>query len=217
MSEPPSVPVIINVHVVDAAVELFVELERLLGSKAPDAVSERNRSVRVLKAFDHFVGRAWLELEARQPIRDYLHNLMRAIDQLNDGTVHPMLRPETREAGRVPDRTDIWRVRVRVCLALHCFEHDGRGRRRREIAASIAKKHPVFKKLMRSGTGKKHGLAGAILSWHHAFQQGKAIAQDEWENGIRLIEELCRADPTQYARMADIQLDLANKAAAALL
>jgi hypothetical protein len=58
-------------------------------------------------------------------------------------------------------------------------------------------------------------MGSQVLSSHGTTPSNKEKRSRKM--GIRLIEELCRADPTQYARMADIQLDLANKAAAALL
>jgi hypothetical protein len=223
MSDEPTsdVPVVlVSCDVGIAAAELFLELERVVGAKIPaeraaDTVKlERQRLLLVLKAFSEFIGRA--SPVERRTVRSYLFNVAAALDQLNDGTVHPVFQPKTRR-GPKDDRVDIWHGRMRVCLALHCYEHDGRSKSRNELAAWIAQKNPTFKQLMRSGTGKT-GLAGAIVSWHRAFQQGKAntLTQEIWEKHLKEIEELCRANPAEYARTAEAQLDMAIKAVAAL-
>jgi hypothetical protein len=216
-SDPAVIPVSGDVGI--RAAELFFELERLCAAVPVSGTDERNRLIRILKAFADFVGQAWLEPAGPRSVRFYLWSVASAIEQLNDGTVHPMLKRKMRR-GRKNDHSAIWLARMNACLALYCYERDGRGKSRNELSDWIARKQPTLKKLIRVGTGKtRGGLADAIKSWYRGFQQGTAheIVQGSWQCSLKEIEDYCQGDPARYAEMAEAHLSTAIKMVAGLL
>jgi hypothetical protein len=100
-----------------------LSLERILTAECPAGIdagkAERTRSVKLLRAFNVFVERCWLDPRAIKA-RARLFNLATAIEQLNDGVTHPMLMKETR-LGPKNDRHDVWNARKYVCAALECY------------------------------------------------------------------------------------------------
>jgi hypothetical protein len=115
--------VLVSPDAIEAMGELFLSLERILTAECPAGIdagkAERTRSVKLLRAFNVFVERCWLDPRAIKA-RARLFNLATAIEQLNDGVTHPMLMKETR-LGPKNDRHDVWNARKYVCAALECY------------------------------------------------------------------------------------------------
>ena len=72
-----------------------------------------------------------------------------------------------------------------------------------------------LKVLMRAGGKERHGLPGAILSWHRAFRDGTAnkLAQSRWEEALQLVIESPVASAEGWLDRARICLTKANEAA----
>ena len=235
-STDASVPNVLVHGAVDAAAAaLFFELHRLLAIEIPDgdeaAARERGRAVCVLNAVNEFVGRAWCE-PRQLAAQSYFLKLALAVEQLNNGTRHPLFEPQKRGRGRTADPIEQWRVRSQVCVAFHCLERDGRDMRQHsqgleKIAAEIAKAMPSVKRAMRTPKGTTSASAGrtekqervaAILSWRRTFTQGQApqVAQENWRYGRDLVDELADRNPQEYAKLARVTLANADEGARAL-
>jgi hypothetical protein len=210
---------------IQAMGELFLSLERILTAECPAGIdagkAERTRAVKLLRAFNVFVERSWLDPRAVKA-RARLFGLATAIEQLNDGVTHPMLMKETR-LGPKNDRHDIWNARKFVCAALECYV---RSRKFTRAAAAdfIASKHQILKRLIRHATtdtpsrASRKRLSGAILSWHQQFKQGEAIetVQSTWPNMLKILDEgKCRS--AEWTARADFCLQMAREFASAIV
>jgi hypothetical protein len=202
-----------------AASALFIELHRLLANDVPPdakdpACLERERAVRVLSAFNDFIRRAWCD-PRRTRAQSYLVRWSLILNQLNDGTRHPLVEPKSlARGGRTIDPIEQWCVRAQACVAFYCFECDGRDMSSQregldKIARMIAKDAPDLARAMRtpkrdSDRSAKTELADAIISWRRAFTQNKApeIAQASWQDGCDRADSMSGGDPDRYAKHA---------------
>jgi hypothetical protein len=91
--------------------------------------------------------------------------LSTALDDLQRGIVHPMLMPK-KPSGRLADRSDIWRVRVKAGCGVECLMRGGLSRH--QAAQRAAKQFPALKNLLRTGTT----LKTALLRWRDAVMRG---------------------------------------------
>lgn len=228
-TEPWVRTLVLHKALAQAAGELFLDLEELLEIPLegdPDrATKERSRHVLVLQHFARFVERAWLEPGAKR-VSHYLLQMALAKEQLNDGVSHPLETPAKTGTGRKDDRFDVWLARVRVCLAVYCYEQDSR-LNRKQIAEAIAKKNAGLKRLMRAGTQKeltqdgriRLGLSGAIRSWYRILTQGAApeIAQANWEHGRQVCQEQRLNHGWNWDQIGDACLLAANTNTAELV
>jgi hypothetical protein len=91
--------------------------------------------------------------------------LSAALNDLQRGIVHPMLMPK-KPTGRLADRSDIWRVRVKAGCGVGCLMRGGLSRN--QAAQRAAKQFPALKNLLRTGTT----LKTALLRWRDAVMRG---------------------------------------------
>jgi hypothetical protein len=111
------------------------------------------------------VGKFLRTTGARKDIADRFYALSAALNDLQRGIVHPMLMPK-KTTGRLPDRSDIWRVRVNAGCGVECLMRGGLSRD--EAAKRAAKGFPALKNLLRTGTT----LKTALLRWRDAVMRG---------------------------------------------
>jgi hypothetical protein len=246
---PPEMQVfLVSDDVTLAAGALFAELHRLTSAALPtdesdplaDAESrsqkaawlERNRAVKVFNAITLFIERAWCERRRNISARQYLVRWAMILDQLNDGTRHPLTEPKPPGRGMTVAPIEHWRIQAHACVAFYCFERDGRDmaghvESRRKIALEIAKAVPGLSRVMRGTVRELKGrdrsgekqIVEAVLSWRRSFRQGEApfIAQETWQNGCALADEMTGGDPAEYARHAQSSLAIASRGLAALI
>jgi hypothetical protein len=245
---PPEMPVfLVSDDVTLAAGAMFAELHRLTSAALPTdegdpshdaqartqraAYLERYRTVRVLNAINEFIGRAWCD-PRRVFAQQHLFRWSLILDQLNDGTRHPLTEPKPPGRGMTVAPIEHWRIQADACVAFYCLERDGRDmaghdESRRKIAATIAKAVPSLSRVMRGTVRELKGrdrsgqkeIAEAVLSWRRTFMQGEAplIAQGAWQHGCAVADEMAGGDSTEYAREAQVRLVIASKAIAKLI
>jgi hypothetical protein len=102
---------------------------------------------------------------APKDVADQFYTLSAALNDLQRGIVHPMLRPK-KPTGRLADRSDIWRVRVIAGCGVECLIRGGLFRD--QAAQRAAKQFPSLKNLLRTGTT----LKTALLGWRDAVMRG---------------------------------------------
>jgi hypothetical protein len=105
-------------------------------------------------------------------------NLASALDGLQDGIVHPVLRAKQLNS-RPGDRSDVWRLRVLAATGLECLIR-GLDLSRITAAAQVAKDYPALKRLHRERSDQKAAeiseeaaLKSSLLSWLDAVKSGE--------------------------------------------
>ena len=145
--------------------ELFRLLDSAFNSVSREALAPfeelRGRHVLALA----IVGKFLRTTGAPKNIADQFYTLSAALNDLQRGIVHPMLMPK-KPSGRLADRSDIWRVRVKAGCGVECLMRGGLSRN--QAAQRAAKQFPALKNLLRTGTT----LKTALLRWRDAVMHG---------------------------------------------
>jgi hypothetical protein len=114
--------------------------------------------------------------------------LATALDDLNQGTVHPLLQP-SKVTNRPPDSTEIWMARAKTALAVEILLRTGMTRT--QVIDAIDKFFPAIIRFAKRG-----GKAGrAAMLWHTMFLGRKVknrIAQKVFDQ--KLAESAARED-----------------------
>ena len=204
-----------------ATADLCARLQAISTAPRPSAIAaelaERWRYIQMLRELSAFLKRVWLD-RGRIQAGKQIYELCAALDQLEKGVAHPVFQPAaTGKGGVKPDRFDIWDGRKWVCLAVECYIKAGETKS--DAVAIMARKNRDLKVLMRAGGKERHGLPGAILSWHRAFRDGTAnkLAQSRWEEALQLVIELPVASAEGWLDRARICLTKANEAATTMI
>jgi hypothetical protein len=151
-----------------------------------EARAERNRAVATLRTLHDFV-RGCRPGTASRAV-DYLFSLAVAIDQLNDGVVHPMLLKDP-PAGRPSDPHDIWEARMWFCLAVKCYDLSKK-KTQEGAADDIAEDYADDLAKLQNAKAKSDG-AKALKSWFKQIEGGGAVetVRNAWG---QLVENLPR-------------------------
>jgi hypothetical protein len=137
---------------------------------------------------------------AGRPIADRFFELASAIADLNNGTVHPLLRqvpPDNRPA----DPSQMWRARARVALGLEALLRSGLNRS--DAAAKIASQYSNIANL--AGVKAKDSKLQTI-GWRRELKAGRVKnfeANELFAEGIKRIDRL--ASPQGYRKFATRQ------------
>jgi hypothetical protein len=94
-----------------------------------------------------------------------LTTLARALNDLGQGRLDPLLAPAKTKGGRLPDGGEVWTQRVHVLLAIEALTRSGMKSHR--AAKHIAQNFPGLQRLMSRG----QKLAQAIIAWRRDLNE----------------------------------------------
>ena len=169
----------------------FARLVVELGDVGGD---QREECIETLVAFSRFAKDCGLS-----PAWDRLHQLAGRLDDLKQGRVHPLLKPEKKGRGNVRDSSDTWHQRNRILVGLEALRRSGM--KDQEAARHIAKKFPKVKSLVSRGKD----IPKTILRWErdlyeepHLRNFGEALFND-----LFLLLDEAQLTPEKWRSQAD--------------
>jgi hypothetical protein len=205
-------PVAGMAYVADRVVQLLSDLNRA-SSAVPVGVTvtperERRRYIFVLTHLSKFVQ----EIGGTSEQSRYISDLALALNDLDLGVVHPVLKSCEYGSGKRGDVSKLWRARGRVATGLEALIRSGMSRP--EAAKSALKDFPHIKHLM---TAKSKNPVSAVLSWNDDFCRGSGksrIKNREWADTLEVGTEflnLCAGRPDDLKRLARNLFHLASR------
>lgn len=197
----------------EAALAKYVaDLQRYFTAEAPAGTDEylalRRRYMHAQLAASEL-----LKALGETGLSDEMYRLALALNDLDTGVVHPVVAPNVRGGGRVPDPSDVWVNRTRVAFAIECLRRAGRPD---NVICKRLKKYPGLQSLLRPGTE----LETAAFGWLDQLKKqtvNNPLAIAAWD-GHRDILDRVVLSPPDYESLADKSLvsvsDRYTKAAA---
>jgi hypothetical protein len=149
-----------------------------------DAMNERERYAAAL-----IVLATYFSSLSVKPIASRFFELASAIADLNNGTVHSLLRP-VRADNRRADPSQLWRARARVALGLEALLRSGLNRN--AAAAKIASQYSSIANLA-GAKAKDSKLQTTVFGWRRELKAGRVKnfeASELFAEGIKRIDRL---------------------------
>jgi hypothetical protein len=134
--------------------------------------------------------------------------LAKAIADLEQGTVHPLLQAQSFGKGRAPDPSSTWERRAFTALAMEALI--GLGWKREQAAGEIVRRCTAVVALTRAKKPDK--ARAAVLSWYENFRRGEIknkISVTSYDRLQRDMSLLCGSDPERLGRAVDFFLQRA--------
>lgn len=161
------------------------------------SVNDRDRYAAALFAMAQYFSAL-----AGRPLGDRFFELGSAIADLNNGTVHPLLRP-VRSDNRRADTSQLWRARARVAMGLEALLRSGLNQT--DAAAKLASRHSDIANL--AGRKAKYStLQTIVFGWRRELKAGRVKnfeASALFAEGLERINRLASAQA--HRKFADRQ------------
>jgi hypothetical protein len=149
-----------------------------------DSMNERERYAAALIVLANYFSSLSVK-----PIAGRFFELGSAIADLNNGTVHSLLRP-VRADNRRADPSQLWRARAHVALALEALLRSGLNRQ--DAALKVARQYPGIASLA-GLRAKDSALQTTLFGWRREFKAGRVKnfeASELFAEGIKTIDRL---------------------------
>jgi hypothetical protein len=150
---------------------------------------------------------------------DDFSKLALALSDAERGRGHPLIDPAPLDYGRPPERTDKWKLRVDVIVAIEFLIAGGRPATR--AFASAVQNHPGLEKLLQEGavlsTSLKHWLY-SLRDERKLIQFGCPEARQAYVDGMNILKFFKTERPkSQLIAIGEANLSRAEREAATLL
>jgi hypothetical protein len=161
-------------------------------SRSPDQTPKykRVRLIHALQAIAEF----YQELGCNKSLKWDFHHLALALNDLNQGTVDPLLEPIKTGGTKKLNASRVWCARAYVALGIRTLVKTGLTRE--QAAKQAARKFPAIRKLAQINRRMPASTEVKILSWLDDLNKGQrgkiknAQALSIFENGLQLLEPL---------------------------
>jgi hypothetical protein len=170
-------------------------------SKLDRATYDRARYVHALKGFSDFVT-AIGSPQYQRP----LFLLAQALDDLNHGAVHPLLRPVETGGTKRHNVTSIWCARADIAVGVFALTRTGMTRK--DAAEKAAREFPEISQLSGVKRLTPASTARKIISWCEDFAKGESskiknhLAHAYYADGLLRVQTLADPSPERFANVA---------------
>ena len=179
--------------------KLLNELREIFDSKPQmGAAAARNRQAAALS----YIADLLVSLGLERSHWNEMMQLVNALNDLNDGTVAPLLQPVF-VSNRPRDTTDVWLGRTQVALAFELLRQAGHSRNSAIEFINRRQKH-----ILHLLTGKTKHAGKRAANWHWQLlraQVGSSKVLDAFEIGLHYVSK--RVDEGLNIEEADVEAD----------